>query len=211
MRPVQQLPPEYQAVGTFDIRHSRLALVWLNLGGLVLLFISFALFDAAARALNPRLAASTVSTFAWEGVLGVLVFAVSVLAINIAVVVLHEGVHGVFFWLFTRQRPVFAFRWAYASAAAPGWYIPRLPFLWVGLSPLVLLSLLGVALMPFLPPGWMPALVGFLTFNAAGAVGDLYICAWALTQPADCYVQDAGDRVSLYSAHPRQPPSQEGK
>jgi hypothetical protein len=112
--------------------------------------------------------------------------------------VLHELVHGAFFWLFTHQRPHFGFKGAYAYAAAPDWYIPRRQYMLVGISPLVVLSLLGVLLLPVLPAGallpWLVALAG----NAAGAVGDALIVGWLLFQPDSVLVQDHGDAVTVY-------------
>jgi hypothetical protein len=203
MLPTRQLPSNYQSVGTFDVKRSRLTLVFLNLAGLILLVPFYAMFAYAARMLNPSMTAPTTVVLGGKGWLGALVLFASVVVINVVVVIAHEGVHGIFFWLLTHERPKFAFRGLYASAATPGWYLPRLPYLWVGMSPLVVLSLAGVVLMPWLSSVWLLALVGFLTFNAAGAVGDLVICAWVLTHPTDCYVSDAGDSVTLYSVNPK--------
>ena len=66
------------------------------------------------------------------------------------VILLHELVHGLFFWVFTRHRPRFGVKALYAYAAAPDWFIPRGTFIWVALSPLVTISLLGYSCFPLL-------------------------------------------------------------
>ncbi len=88
----------------------------------------------------------------------------------------------------------------YAFAALPrDCYLPRNPYVVVALAPLVLLSLLGLLLLPMLPPAAIPTLWLVLTANAVGAVGDLVVAGWLLTFPRTVLAQDAGDRMSLYA------------
>ncbi len=93
---------------------------------------------------------------------------------------------------------MFGFKGAYAYAAAPGWFIPRNPYLWIGLSPLVVLSLTGFVLITVLPVNWLlPIMIG-LIFNAVGSVGDLYVVFWLFLKPATVYIQDQGDAINIY-------------
>jgi hypothetical protein len=64
------------------------------------------------------------------------------LAASVLIIPLHELVHGLLFWVFTRRRPLFGLRLPfYAFAAAPvDVYLPRNPYLVVALAPLVLLK-----------------------------------------------------------------------
>ncbi len=78
------------------------------------------------------------------------------------------------------RAPLFGLRGLYAFAAAPGWYIPRNPYLWIGLSPLVLISIFGLLLVPLIPQSVLFAWLFGLTYNAAGAAGDLYFVFWLL-------------------------------
>ena len=68
------------------------------------------------------------------------------------VFVLHEAVHGLFFWLYTRDRPRFGFKGWYLYASAPGWYLSRNRFLVVGLSPLVTMTAAALGLAMVVPP-----------------------------------------------------------
>ncbi len=56
------------------------------------------------------------------------------LGVLIVTLVLHELVHGLCFWSFTRDRPRFGWKLIYAYAAAPGWYLPRGRYLTVALE-----------------------------------------------------------------------------
>ena len=133
-----------------------------------------------------------------SGIGGILQVLLVVIGVTAAMIVLHEAVHGVFFWLFTRAVPKFAFKGAYAYAAAPDWYLPKYQYLVTALAPLVLLSLVGVGLMLVVPPGGFVVLLLFLVTNASGAIGDLWVAGWLLRQPDACYANDHGDAVSLY-------------
>jgi hypothetical protein len=116
--------------------------------------------------------------------------------------VLHELIHGLFFWLFTRTRPAFGFKGAYAYAAAPGWYIPRSQYIIVGLAPLVLITLGGFALLVVVPAWLIPALLFVVVMNGAGAVGDIAVVGWLLVQPRATLVHDLGDAVAIYRPAP---------
>ncbi len=125
-------------------------------------------------------------------------FLLSLLGLTYLMVFLHEAVHGLFFWLFTREWPLFGLKRSYAYAAAPAWYLPRGPMLVTGLAPLLLLTVAGLLLMLFLPVGWLPALLLVITLNAAGAVGDLVTAVLLLREPATVLANDQGDVMRLY-------------
>ncbi len=193
MEPTKRLPPTFLPGPTLDLSSRRLLLV-MNLVGLLLLPLFGWLFLLATAALRPELDSLTLEPVVFGLDL------VSVLLALLLVMVLHELVHGFFFWLFTRERPEFGFKLLYAYAAAPGWYFPRWQFVIVGLAPLVLLSLGGLLLIAVLPFHWMPVIYLAIVTNAAGAVGDLAVVAWLFNRPAHTYVQDEGPRMTLYFA-----------
>jgi hypothetical protein len=121
---------------------------------------------------------------------------------SILAVVLHEAMHGVFFWLFTRERPQFGIGWGYAYAHAPGWYFPRWSYALIGLAPLIFLTLIGFALLPNVNPFWVfPLLLGML-INASGAVGDLWIVLKVVTEKGELLVEDTGDGFKIYGNLP---------
>ncbi len=191
MTATKSLPPQYALSGVFDIHNARLALL-LNFLSVALLFVFGWLFMAAAAWLRHDFAMMGVGQFVaqirwWQLLLALL-----------AVVVLHELAHALFFWLFTRERPYFGIGPGYAYAAAPAWYFPRNQFLLIGMAPLLLLSGLGILLLPLVPQTAVAWLILFLTANAAGAVGDLYVCAWLLRLPPTALANDEGAVIKLY-------------
>jgi putative zincin peptidase len=199
LRPVTQLPAAYRPVATLDLARDRRTRLLLGLAGIPLLIIFGALFIAAAVALSPQRELILTGQLSDTQALLALV---ALLLISVLVMAAHELVHGLLYGLFTGARPHVGFKGLYAYTAAPEWYIPRGRFLVVGLAPLVLLSLAGLAVMPFAPSWAVPALVLALILNAVGAVGDLYAAGWMLAHPQARLARDTGDAITLYAPAP---------
>lgn len=198
MRATQVLPANYHSIGTLDVAHDRRLLIIFNIAGVVLLGVSGWLFFRAIFLVRPSLATTGMGELSVSSPVQWITLIAAILALTALHIILHEAVHGIFFWIFTRSRPRFAFRWAYAYAAAPGWYIPRNPFFVTTLAPLVVLSLAGLLVIAVAPLAWVLPAWFIITMNASGAVGDLAVAAWLVRQPPDCLVQDRGDAVTLF-------------
>ena len=195
MPAISLLPSNYRLARTIDLRKEPLLMLWLNLIGFGLLLLFAWLFFALAVRLQPSAGLSL--SFHIRLPSG-LVTVLAVLLAFAAVLLLHELVHGAFFWLITHSRPRFGLQPAYAFAAAPDWYIPRNPYLIVGLAPLILITLLGVVALPWLPAALLLPWIFALALNAAGSIGDVYIIGWLLTRPAAALVNDHGDCIHIY-------------
>ena len=152
MKPVNVLDPNYLPIGALDANNGKVALV-LNLIGLVLLFIFGWIFTKTAGAIRPEINEASLLLLLRD--LGVL----ALILVVAGVLILHELIHGIFFWLFTHERPKFGIHLYYAYAAAPGWYLPRNRFIVVGLAPLITITVSGLFLLPYVPD----AAVSFLS------------------------------------------------
>ncbi len=193
MKPVKELDPAYLYAGEINVKNRKIAIA-LNLAGLALLFLFGRLFLQLGSAIRPEIESSALfSVFAIVDLLAMVLGLIGVL-------ILHELVHGFFFWLFTGERPKFGLHILYAYAAAPDWYIPRNRFFVVGLAPFAGLSLAGLLLLPFVPFPAVPILLFCLIFNAAGSVGDLAVGGWLLSQPKNLMVNDTGPSMAFYKA-----------
>lgn len=121
--------------------------------------------------------------------IGVILALLPVMGISI---ILHELVHGVFFWFFTREQPKFGFSLLYAYATAPGWHFPTSQYWLIGLSPLILLTLIGLAFLPVVPNDLVFLLLFGIFTNASGAIGDVYIVTRIAFEPVGAMVEDLG-------------------
>jgi len=201
IRATRHLPASYIQTGRLDLLKDKAMLILMNVIGLALVAGFGWLFSHIALWLRPE-AATRFWKFeisGWEDLLLLLAVAVGVM---LAVVVLHEAVHGLFFWLFTRSRPRFEFKVVYASASAPGWYLPRLQYIVVGLAPLALLSLFGVLALWIVPLGWLQIVTMFLVMNASGAVGDMMVVIWMLFQPRASFARDESTAITVFAPEP---------
>jgi hypothetical protein len=118
---------------------------------------------------------------------------IAILLSIIFMLILHELIHGIFFYLFTHQRPRFALKSGYAFAAAPGWYLPCSKYIIVGLSPILFITFVAIILCWVISPSLIPYLLLIATCNAAGSLGDLIVVGWVSKQSATTYILDEGD------------------
>jgi hypothetical protein len=194
MKATQTLPENYQPFARLNIEDKRTQLI-LNIAGLVLLAVFGGLFFLWMAAFHSADFAAGIQFNLQIGQ-----FLAAILAL-IIVLVLHEGIHGLAYWLLAGVRPVFAFKGAYAYAAAPGWYVARGPYLAIGLAPLVLLYSLGghAGAWPSAPLNSLAVIYFAVVMNAAGAVGDLWVAVLLLRAPRGCLALDSGEEIQLFA------------
>jgi hypothetical protein len=175
-----------------DLSNQRSILI-LNIIAIGLLFPGIYLFDNLVNKMRPEL--TNYSTFTLKLSLANIF---SIILVVLTAILIHELIHGVFFWIYTGERPQFAFKILYAFAAAPEWYIPKTKFIIIGLSPVILISSCVILLLIFIPPNLVKYLTIAGIFNFVGSTGDLLVITWLLLQPKDCLIIDSGDSFSVY-------------
>jgi predicted metal-dependent HD superfamily phosphohydrolase len=194
-KPTKNLPLGYVAAGQIDLGRSRAALA-VNLIGLASLFAFGWLFVQLGRAIRPEV---------MSGNNFILLSQANILALLltlIATLLLHELIHGLGFWLLSKSRPKFGVHLLYAYAAAPDWYLPRDPFMIVGLAPFLIITLLGLSALLLVSANGVPVLLAAITLNAAGSMGDLTVAGWLLTRSPDLLAQDSGPAVRIFEPQP---------
>lgn len=191
------LPEGFHQTGEFNLKKNKRMMIALNIAGFGLLIVAVLLLQGYTIATR-RGFGSTILSFEVNSLAQVGLFTLYMIIDFLILVILHEGVHGICFWLFTRRRPVFALGPGYAYAAAPGVFIRKNPYLLTAISPLIVLTILGMLLIPFVP-GSILFHVAFITvMNIAGAVGDLWVVSGLLFKREPVLIQDSGDCVAVY-------------
>jgi len=192
LSPTKILPEVYRQEQSIDLSQNRKLVIWLNVAGLIFFFLFGITYLRLLVWIRPA-ASLTFGCSNW------IINLATLLVVYTGVIVFHEVIHGLFFWIITRERPKFGFRGAYAFAAAPDWYLPRNHYFIIGLAPFIMITLSGLILLPITPETLL-VWVGFATTaNASGAVGDLAIVFWLLTRyPAGILVRDLGDAIDIY-------------
>jgi hypothetical protein len=191
MQATQQLPPSYAQSGKLDLSNNRMAVVGLNL----LLLVVLAVLTVGVLFFVRGVRGGDGVGFGSSGI----VISLTLFALYILMILLHEAIHGVCFWWYTRARPYFGVSWRYAYAAAPGWYIPRNDYFVVALAPAVVITVVGLLLIAVVPPAFVAPLAFVVVVNGAGAVGDYTVVVWLLRKTPQTLVQDVGDTMTLYA------------
>lgn len=191
------LPDDYRQTAEFNLRDNTRMMIILNVIGFGLFLLTAALLPHFIYLVRPR-DIGVILSFEVGNLAQLGLFLLSMVVDFILLVILHEGVHGICFRLITGRKPIFAIGPGYAYAAAPDVYITRIPYLITGISPLVVLTLLGLAVIPFVPRDIIFHTGLILVMNIAGAVGDLWVLTGLLLKRGPLLVQDSGDRVVVY-------------
>lgn len=192
--PTKTLPPDYQQHSSVNIHHQADILQMLVWSVILFIFPLPLIYLAVRNHGGSPLQFSISSLTSLLSVLG------GIAVVTVVMVIVHEGLHGLVFWLITRERPRFAFKWYYASACAEGWYLPRTPYLVATLLPLVVITTAGVLILPALsrPVRYFMSLL--IVFNSSGCAGDVLVALRLLRLPRDTLSLDSGDEVKFFTA-----------
>ena len=171
----------------------RLSIVW-NILGLALVVVGFFLFGVTAAGLSG-------GSVRIEGLDSLLI----IIAILVGTLVVHEALHGLAMLLFG-ARPTFGVALVQkvmpvAYCTAHGHLFTRGQFIVVSLAPVVVMTVVGVSLMPFGNlAGW---LIVPLAINLGGAIGDLWFFGMIVRKSPGVMIEDLRDGLRFHE--PRSP------
>jgi len=191
------LPDGFGQTAEFNLKKNTRAMVILNVAGFILFLAAAALVQAFTLWARPDLS-GVMFSFQVDNLAQVGLLILFLLLDMAVLVILHEGIHGLCFRMITGKRPVFSLGPGYAAAAAPGIYIARGPYLVTALSPLVVMTAIGLLLISFVSSGVLFHVTLITVLNIAGAVGDLWVAGGVIIKQGPVLVQDFGDRVVMY-------------
>jgi hypothetical protein len=197
MKATKELPLGYIPIGSIDIKKKR-TLLLISILGLILMCFFSVIFIEILHRLRPVDFNTDPMRYPF-GLKNVYLQSLFLVLFLVGMLILHEALHGVCFWVFSRSRPQFAFKGVYAYASLPGWYLPRSQYLVSALMPFFTITLLGIISMIFLPVTWFVPMLSFIIANAAGSVDDLVVVIWLLTKTKNVYALDVGDAVTLFA------------
>jgi len=187
------LPEGYTQSGEIDLKKNKRLAITLNIGAFFVAVLSFYLLSSFSVLVRPGLmnTSGTITASALAVLVGLVVMLLTI----------HELIHGFFFWVFTRSRPVFAIRLFYAYAGAPAWYIPTRQYAFVTVGPLVIIDAVGLLLMLLGPESWVLFIAFVVAFNTGGSMGDLLVLTRLFKLSPTSLVNDTGDVITFYE-HP---------
>lgn len=204
-----KVPDHYQQVLDWKITQNGRQLLLLNLLSIPWLVLCAGIFMLWKMMWSTFWNFATPNSVAQSQRAGGQVFLIAnwtlaILAGVVVMIVLHELVHGMTMRRFG-AKPRYGVLWGglmfYATAA--GFAFRRNDYLKVALAPLGLLSLLVMALLAApVSTNLATLLIICGAFNAAGAIGDLWITRVVLRYPAYAYVIDERDGVRIFMPTP---------
>ena len=186
----QTLPAGYIQSGQIDLKKDKRLAILLNIVGVIVLVLSFYLLSAFTAWVRPD-----IMTF--SGIITVTNI-LSALGLAVLILPLHEGIHGLFFWIFSRSRPIFGLRLLYAYAGAPNWFFPKRQFTITALAPLVIIGAAGLLLLLLAPISWILMIVLLVALNTSGASGDVFVFIRLLKSSPTSFANDTGEVVNFF-------------
>ncbi len=186
----QTLPAGYIQSGQIDLKKDKRLAILLNIGSFLVFAISFYLLSAFTVWVRPN-----IITFS-----GTITVAnmLSAIGLTVIILLLHEGIHGLFFWIFSRSRPVFGLRPLYAYFGAPTWFFPRRQYAIAALGPLVIIAAVGLLFLMLAPAGWVLMIAFLVAINTGGAIGDIFVFNRLLKSSPTSFANDNGDVVTFF-------------
>lgn len=186
----QTLPDGYVQTGEINLKKNKGLAIILNVLAFVIFVVSFYLlsvFGAVVRTGSINLGGS-LSAASMLLLMGTTVF----------ILIFHELIHGLFFWIFSRSKPVFALRPLYAYAGAPTWFFPNRQYAITALGPLVIIDAVGLLLIFLVPVSWIYLITFLAALNTGGAIGDILVAFRLIKLSPTCFANDTGDVVTFY-------------
>lgn len=188
--PAGFVPEHYKEVLYWKITDNKLTMWLLQGAGVILLLIFGGIFLAFAGAVHAIPMEFNMDLF----------FSLGLLFGLVAMIVIHELVHGLTMSIFG-ARPQYGFmpHEMMFYATAPGFAFRRRHYIYVALAPLMILSLVSmIGILLVSGTAWVFFFILFATVNAAGAVGDLYITTKVLRYPAHAFMVDEKDGIRVF-------------
>lgn len=186
----QTLPVGYIQSGQIDLKKDKRLAILLNIGAFIVFIPMFYLLPGFAALVRPGIT-NFSGTITIGNVLGAL-------GLTVVVLIIHEIIHGLFFWIFSHGRPVFALRPLYAYAGAPTWFFPKRQYAITALGPLIIIGAVGLLLLLLAPISWIPMIAFLVALNTGGAMGDLLAFIRLLKCSPTSFTNDTGDVVTFY-------------
>jgi len=185
---IKELPENYEVIKRINFDNDKLTYVLINvisvLLGIAVLAIPF------TRGITRFCVSPKVFIFA----------ALWTLALGAIYIVLHELVHGIFIYFFTKEKPYFGFTKGLFYTGT-NYFIPKVQYIIVALAPVVILGvilhLIYINLNGYM--FWVVYLIQML--NISGAVGDYYVTIVSLRLPKDIYSRDYGANMDFYGVN----------
>jgi hypothetical protein len=180
-----QLPEGYLEIKRINLRKNKKHFRIVNLLSLIIALIMFILgmliqpFDYQNRLVN------------WPQ-------ALTILLSIMPFVILHEMIHGILMYLFSKVRPHFGIGLSYAYAGSKA-YFKKTPYIIISLAPVVIIGIIFIIANFLVSKSWFWVVYFIQILNLSGAAGDIFVTTSIIKLPADVLTIDSGTEMVFYS------------
>ena len=189
----QTLPAGYIQSIQINLKKDMRLAILLNIGAFIIFIPMFYLLSRFIALVRPDITNFSVTITIGK------VF--SAIGLVVLVLIIHEIIHGLFFWIFSHGRPVFALRPLYAYAGAPTWFFPKRQYAITALGPLIIIGAVGLLLLLLAPISWMLMIALLVALNTSGAIGDVFVFFRLLKCSPTSFANDTGEVVTFFESH----------
>lgn len=191
------LPRSYILYRHFDETKYKKAGWVVNLLGVLVFWVSFTFVNTLAGILRPDY--QSVERFHFQLSPERLIILLRLLRPVAFVLILHEGIHALLLWLYTKEHPLFIATLKGIGGIAvrmPSWYFSRNAFLIVNLAPVCLMTLAVPFLILIVPRNAINMLIFCAALNVAASLSDIVSSIYIYSYPATIYLNTGGDFYS---------------
>jgi putative zincin peptidase len=188
----KQLPTNYVAHSALNFGSKGWARTLLNLASFLVWLVCSVLLLWIVVRFRPDAGEDTPVFGQAEGLVSGIV--VLILLFGVAAV-LHQTIHGVSYWMVTRERPRLGMSGRYLTVSVPGWCFTKLAYTLMLLAPLVVWLSVTVTAIAFVPAPTVYWVAVALALNIALCAGDLLAIVWTLRQPRGALFKDNDDGI----------------
>ena len=180
-------------VKEYNIMEDKKIVIWLNVASLILIAPMFILFFGVTVIIQPIVQPLVFgdTQSIWMVVLPIIIL--------FLVIVVHEGIHGIFYKLFNPKGHVeFGFKSGFAYAVSEGSIYTKGQMNIIGMAPFVFISILFTLayIFGFMSSGMYMMYAGL---HGAMCVGDLwYLYLLTVTHRGTVYVEDTKQGLTIY-------------
>ena len=180
-------------VKEYNILEDKKIAIWLNVASFIIMIPMFILFFGVAVIIQP-----IVQPLVFGDTQSIWTFILPIIILFLVVVV-HEGIHGLFFKLFNpKGRVEFGLKGGFAYAVSEGSIYTKGQMNIIGMAPFVIISILFTLAYVF---GFMSSVtyVMYAGLHGAMCIGDLwYLYLLTVKHRGTVYVEDTKQGITIY-------------
>lgn len=180
---MQELPNNYKLIMSVDLQKNKQQFWIVNILSFVIMILMFILGNAFVPIYEGFNFEHIEQWFIM--IFGLLIY-----------IILHEMVHGIFMYYYSKQKPFFGFTGGYAYAGS-NCYFSRKQYIVIALSPIILLGII-LLIINIIFEQYFWAFYFNQIMNISGAAGDLYVSYLFSKLDNNILIKDMGISMEVF-------------